>query len=456
MKIIIVGDGKVGGTLAERLSQENHDITVIDRLADRLRQTGEQLDVMTVEGNGATRAVQLEAGVEDADLLIAATASDELNLLACLVARKSGAKHTIARIRDPAYNRDLDLLKDDLGLSMLVNPEMAVAMEISRLLRFPSAITVDTFAKGRVELLQIPIPDSMDGMTLKEFGRSKVSVLICAVERAGKVYIPSGTFRLLKGDKISFVASAGNSEAFLRQIGYISSPIREVMLVGGGRIGYYLAAALLERGMSVTIIEARHERCEELSELLPRASIICGNGTDQQLLLEEGLQHMDAFVALTGIDEENILMGLYAGVHTKAKVVTKLNRVGFEDVIDNLNLGSVFYPRYVAAEQIVRYVRAMQNSLGSNVETLYHLAGTRIEALEFRVTAGAKLCGIPLQQLHFRENLLIASINRDGHIIIPGGSDTIEQGDTVIVVTTNHGLNDLNDILARNPQEGTA
>lgn len=452
MKIIIVGDGKVGATLADRLAREGHDVTVIDRRAETLRQTSEQLDVMTVEGNGATLAVQMEAGVDTADLLIAVTASDELNLLACLIAKKAGAAHTIARVRDPAYSRDLNLIKDDLGLSLSVNPEMAAAAEIARLLRFPSAIKVDTFAKGRVELLQIRIPKALEGMTLKNFGKFRAKVLVCAVERADKVHIPSGDFRLQAGDRISFVASAGDSEAFLQQIGFASTPIRQVMLVGGGRIGFYLAAQLLARGMAVTIIEANAARCEELSELLPKATIIHGDGTNQQLLNEEGLAHTDAFAALTGIDEENILMGLYAAGRSRAKIVTKLNRTAFEDVIGKLDLGSVFYPRYIAAEHIVRYVRAMQNSYGSNVETLYQIVGDQAEALEFRVSTSAQLCGVPLESLQFRDNLLIASINRQGRILIPRGSDTIEPGDTVVVVTTNHGLNDLNDILAHRPQ----
>jgi trk system potassium uptake protein TrkA len=447
MKIIIVGVGKVGATLAEQLAREGHDVTVIDRRAEALRQISEQLDIMAVEGNGATLAVQLEAGVDSADLVIAVTSTDELNLLTCLIAKKSGARHTIARVRNPEYIQDLSIVKEELGLSLSVNPEMAAAAEIARLLRFPSAIKVDTFAKGRVELLQIRIPKTLVGLQLKDMSRFKTKVLICAVERGDTVTIPGGHFQLKEGDRISFVASAADSASFLKQIGFASTPIRSVMLVGGGRIGFYLAVQLLAMGMAVTIIETDVKRCEELSEALPKATIIHGDGTNQQLLLEEGLAHMDAFAALTGIDEENILMGLYAAGHSGAKIITKLNRTAFEDVIGKLDLGSVFYPRYIAAENIVRYVRAMQNSYGSNVETLYQIVNNKAEALEFRVSHGSRVCGIPLEELHFRKNVLIACINRQGKILIPRGSDTIEPGDTVVVVTTNQGLDDLNDIL---------
>ena len=324
MKIVIVGDGKVGATLAEQLSGEDHDITVIDRRAEALRQTSELLDVMVVEGNGATLEVQLEAGVDSADLVIAVTSTDELNLLACLIAKKAGARHTIARVRSPEYSRDLGFIKEELGLSLAVNPELATATEIARLLRFPSAIQVDTFSKGRVELLQIRIPKALVGLKLKDMSRFRAKVLICAVERGDAVHIPDGRFQLKEGDRISFVASAADSAAFLQQIGFVSSPIRQVMLVGGGRIGFYLASQLLSRGMAVTIVESDRTRCEELSDQLPQATIIHGDGTNQQLLLEEGLAHMDAFAALTGIDEENILMGLYAASRSKAKIITKL------------------------------------------------------------------------------------------------------------------------------------
>lgn len=456
MKIIIVGGGKVGATLAEHLAREEHDVTIIDRRAEALRQASERLDVMTVEGNGATLAVQMDAGVDTADLLIAVTSTDELNLLACLIAKKAGARHTIARVRNPEYSLDLNFVKEELGLSLTVNPEFSTAVEIARLLRFPSAIKVDTFAKGRVELLQIRIPKALEGLKLKDIGRFKARVLICAVERGDTVYIPDGRFQLRSGDRISFAASAADSAAFLRQIGFVSTPVRSVMLVGGGRIAFYLASQLMSMGMAVTIIESNAERCEELSELLPHATIIHGDGTNQQLLLEEGLSHMDAFASLTGVDEENILISLYAAGQSKAKTVTKLNRTAFEQVIGKMDLGSVFYPRYIAAENIVRYVRAMQNSYGSNVEALYQIMGNQAEALEFRVSHNSRVCGIPLGELHLRKNLLVASINRQGRILIPKGDDTIEPGDTVVVVTTIRGLGDLNDILDnRHTSEGS-
>ena len=438
MKIVIVGDGKIGSTLAEQLSREGHEITIIDRSGEPLQQTSEDLDILCIEGNGATYATQMEAGVDAADLLIAVTMSDELNLLCCLVAKKIGARHTIARVRNPEYSGELSLISEDLGLSLSV--------------RIPSAIKTDTFANGHVELLKVQIPpDSiLAGKTLMEMpGLVKSKILVCAVERGEQgIYIPSGSFRLEAGDRISFVASIRDAQAFFHQIKLAVSRVRTVMIVGGGHIAYYLAKQLTDLGMGVKIIEANYERCLQLSTLLPKAEILHGDGTNEGFLRECGIAQTDAFAALTGIDEENVLMGLYVRkTFPKVKVITKINRYSFQSIIETMDLGSVFNPRFSTSNVICRYARSMQTSLGSNVETLYKLVGGKAEALEFRVAEGSAVCGIPLQTLRLRKNLLIGCINRAGKILIPSGQDTIEPGDTVVVVTSVTGLNELDDIL---------
>ena len=452
MKIIIIGDGKIGSVLAEQLSKERHAVTLIDQNVEALTQSNNDLDVMIVEGDGASRAIQAEAGAADADLVIACTGADELNLLCCLIAKKLGARHTIARVRNPQYVEELDLIKDDLGLSMTINPEAECAREMARVLRFPSALEIDTFAKGRVEILKLRIDEGspLDGMTLMELGRFKAKVLICAVERGEQeVHIPSGVFRLQAGDLISVVARPVEAIRFFRQIGVARTKVRQSMIIGGGRIGFYLAKELLASGMDVKIIESDYTTCEELSEALPDATVLHGDGTDQRLLLEEGLEHMDAVVALTGIDEENIIISLYAGRTTGAKVITKVNRDSYSQIVSQLELGSVFYPRRICADNVVRYVRAMQDSDAyASMETLCKIAGGKAEALEFRVTREASYCGKPLMELSLRNNLLIGCISRGGKIITPRGNDTIEVGDSVIVVTTHSGIATLDDIFA--------
>ena len=453
MKIVIIGDGKIGSVLAEQLSRESHEVTLIDHHSTPLEQSNMDLDVMVVEGDGSSHLIQKEAGADQADLVIACTGADELNLLCCLIAKNLGAKHTIARVRNPKYVDELALIKDDLGLSMSINPERECAVEMARVLRFPSAIKIDTFAKGQVEILKLVVTaDSpLDGIALMEMGKFKSKVLICAVERGERdVYIPSGEFRLQAGDRISVVASPREAQRFFRHIGIAKAKVRQAMLIGGGHMAYYLAKQLLESGMDVKIIESSLAQCEVLSEMLPEATIIHGDGTDQRLLLEEGVEHMDAVSAMTGIDEENILISLYAGRATKSKVITKVNRDSYEEIVGSLQLGSVFYPRRICADNVVRYVRAMQASDAyTSMESLSKIASGKVEAMEFRVMAAASFCGIPLQELSLKDNLLVACISRHGEIITPRGSDTIEVGDSVIVVTTHGGLDSLDDIFVQ-------
>ena len=450
MKIIIIGCGKVGRTLTEQLATEAHNITVIDTNPKKIQEVTEDLDVLGITGNGASISTLQEAGVEQADILISVTGSDELNLLCCLMAKKNAKCHTIARVRNPLYNKEIRFIREQLGISMIINPELTTAREILKVLKFPSAIKVDTFAKGRVELLKFHIPaDSVlhNMQVLEVSAQLHCNVLICAVERENDVMIPDGRFRMQAGDKISFIGSPEEAAKFFRQININTTAIGSAMFVGGGKITYYLAKLLENTKIKIKIIEQDLNRCNELSELLPKALIIHGDGSDQKLLLEEGLTQTEAFCSLTGFDEENIMLSLYAASMTTAKLVTKINRIAFEDVIQKMNLGSIIYPKLITADNILQYVRAMQNSMGSNVETLYKIVANKAEALEFRVGKDSPVAGVPLEKLSFKDNLLIACINRNGKIITPRGKDTIETGDTVIVVTTHSGLKDLKDIL---------
>ena len=450
MKIIIVGCGKVGTTLAEQLNRENHDITLIDCDSEALQSISDSTDVMSVTGNGAVYQVQMEAGIKEADLLIATTNSDELNMLCCLIAKKAGNCHTIARIRNPEYSAEINYIREELNLSLAINPELAAAREIARLLRFPNAIKIELFAKGRIELLKFLIPkDSiLDRMKVMDVvSRLKSNVLICAVERGDNVVIPDGNFEMRGGDKISFIAPHADCADFFRKAGIENNTVNSAMFVGGGKLTVYLAKALADTKIKIKIIEQDEERCRILSEILPHAMIIHGDGSDQKLLLEEGIRQTEAFASLTGFDEENILLSLYAASQSGAKLITKVNKIAFENVINALNLGSVIYPKMLTADIILQYVRAMQNSMGSNIETLYKIVADKAEALEFRVRGDSPVLGIPLEKLRTRNNLLVACINRNGRIIMPRGKDTLEAGDTVIIVTTHTGLNDLKDIL---------
>ena len=450
MRIIIVGCGKVGRTITEQLSQEGHDVAIIDTDSIVIHDITNNFDVMGVVGNGASYIVQREAGIEEADLLIAVTGSDELNLLCCLFARKAGNCSTIARVRNPMYNKEINFIKGELGLSMVINPEYAAATEIARLLRFPSAIKIDTFAKGRVELMKFIIPEgsTLHNNSLIDVARRiKSDILVCAVERKDEVVIPNGNFVLKEKDMITLVASPTNARDFFNEIGVETHQVKNTMIVGGGTVAYYLAAQLLSMGIAVKIVEQDKKRCEELSELLPDAVIINGDATNQDVLMEEGIAHCESFVSLTGIDEGNIFLSLFAKSVSKAKVITKVNRISFDEIINTFNLGSLIYPKFITSEYIIQYVRAMQNSIGSNVETLYRIIENKVEALEFLINEDAPVVGIQLEDLKIKDNILIACINRGGKIMIPNGRSEIKVGDTVIIVTTQKGLQDIKDIL---------
>ena len=450
MQIIIVGCGKVGRALAAQLSGEDNNVTVVDTNGDVVKTVANYYDVMGVTGNGASYSVLAEADIEHTDVLIAVTHNDEVNLLCCVVARKAANCHTIARVRNPVYSEERAFLRKELGLSMIINPEYAAAQEIARLLRFPSAIEIDSFSKGRIEMLRFRVPAAsmLNGLALRELPQKlPMDVLICAAERGEEVLIPDGNFVIRSGDLLSMIAIPGNAAAFFKKVGISTNQVKNTMIIGGGEITYYLSKLLLNMGIRVKIIEKRRERCEELSDLLPKATIICGDGSDRELLREEHLEQMDSLVAGTDMDEENIILSLYARDRVRAKVVTKLNHLDFNDVIHSLDLDSLIYPKNIAAEYILQYVRAIGNSMGSNVETLYKLMDGRVEALEFLVHKNSDLAGIRLRDMRLKRNLLIAGIGRKGRLIIPGGQDEFLPGDSVIVVTTDSGFQDIHDIL---------
>lgn len=451
MNIIIVGCGKVGLTLAEQLCQEEHAVTLIDTDQERLDDAVNSMDVQAVLGNGTSYQTQIEAGVRNADLLIAVTDQDELNMLCCLIARKAGNCQTIARVRNPGYYQDIGFIKDDLGLAMVINPERAAAQDIFRLLQIPSALDVDTFDKGKVNMIRFKIEagSPLDGKNMMSINNMLGGrMLVCIRERAGEVVIPSGNTELKAGDKISVVIPMTEIGAVLQRLQLRKKAIRSVMIVGGGNTTVYLTRMLQDAGLQVKIIENSLERCEELAERVPKAQIIHGDSTDKQLLQEEGLRDAEAFVCLTGLDEENIMLALYAEKVSKAKVITKIGRIDFEEVVEDLSLGSVIYPKNITAEIIVRYVRALENASGNNVETLYQMLDGRVEAMEFVVRPGStNIVGVPLQQLGLKKNILICSINRRGKIITPTGQDSIQEGDIVVLVTTHKGIRDLGDIV---------
>ena len=451
MRIIIVGLGNVGTTIARSLSHEGHDLTVIDISEAAVRNCTAGLDIMGLVGNGATTEMLKTAGIENTDLMIAVTNSDEKNLLACLVARKAGHCNTIARVRDPEYRKEINHIKDDLGLSFYVNPEHAAAGSIARLLKFPNAIEVDTFVKGRVELLKMKIEEGsvLDGIVLKNMRNTlHCDILVCMVERAEQTLIPDGNFVLKSGDLISFVASAKKANAFFKEVKVLQGRVKSAMIIGGGETTEYLAEQLITNGVDVKIIEKDMKRCEALAEILPEATIVNGDGTDKGLITEEGVERVESFIALTNQDETNVMMSFYVGKkNPKAKRIVKINKNAYEDIISEMDLGSIVNPKAITAEIVVKYVRAMQNSMGSNVETLYRIGDGKAEALEFYVREGSPLIGKPIMQLPIDNNVLIACIVHNNVIEIPTGHSVIAAKDTVIVVTTNAGYEDLKDIL---------
>ena len=451
MKIVIIGDGKVGFKLAKQLSEENYDVVMIDNDSSRLETANNTLDVFCVKGNGVSAEVQMEADVPHADLVVACASSDEQNMLSCLVARHLGAKHTIARVRNPIYYKQIDALKEDLHLSMAINPEHVVANEIARVLIFPAADKVEVIMKGRVELVEFQLKEDNDiiGCKLVDiYKKYLIKLLVVAVKRGNEVYIPDGEFVLEKGDKLYIAATHANIEQFFKLIGKRQNRVKNVIICGGGRVGFYLAKQLCSLDMNVKVIEYNMEKCEFLCEQLPNATIIHGDATEHELLVEEGVRDADAFIALTSLDEENIIMGLFAKKQGVPKIVAKVNEDSRAEMIEGFGIDSIVSAKTATADAIYSYIGARQNSLSnSNVESLYRLVDDRVEALEFVVKEDAKYANIPLKDLKLKPNILIVCIGRKREVIIPSGNDCIKPGDIVVVVTKSKKIRDITDIL---------
>lgn len=453
MRIVVVGAGKVGRVLTEQLAAEKHDIVVIDQDSDLIESLVNIYDVRGVAGNGGCYDIQKDAFEDGADLLIATTSSDETNILACLVAKKLGTPHTIARIRNPEYEKQLHFMREELGLSMVVNPEKATAREIARVLRFPSAIKREQFCRQRFELVEYRINEGnpLVGLQLSDLYRNiRVKILICAVARGQQTIIPTGATVLQKGDKIYLTASARDLESFFRKLNIFKARANNIMIVGASRIAYYLVKELQDIQKRVTVIDSNAARCQAMSEKFPGVLVIHGDGADSELLSEERISEMDAFVPLTGLDETNIILAMYASQFPNCKVVAKINRPSFADLANQKGLvDSVVSTAAVTSETIARYVRAMQNSFDSdNIKTLHRLVGGRVEALEFNVGPGLPFIGVPLKDLNLREGLLVAGIVRqNGAPVIPSGADALQEGDDVVIVTTDTTLHALRDIV---------
>lgn len=447
MKIVIIGAGKVGYNLAYNLEKEGHEVTIIDKNPLVLKKAEENLDVMCIKGSGVSTSTLIEAGVNEADLLIAVTNSDEVNMVCCLTAKKLNVTHTVARIRDNDYARELFSLKEELDIDMVINPEFAAAEEIAQVINFSAAIDVENFAKGKVKMIQLKITKDMPivGKSIEEIiNKAKLSVIIVSVIRDNDVIVPNGKFVLEENDRIFIIGKGSNIYKFFGASHILTQKLKNIMILGGGRISYYLSNMLLDMGMNVKIIEINKERCLELSELLPKATIINADGTDEEFLLSENIEEMDAFIAVTGIDEENFLSSLLAKQKGVKKVITKMSRTNYTNIINSLGLDNVIIPKVIVANQILKYIR------GSHIESLYRIVDGKVEVLEFVADDESKILNVPLKYIKFKPDVLIATIARKS-IIIPNGNDSIQKGDRVIVVTKDKNVSSLDDlILGRN------
>ncbi len=451
MDIIVIGCGKIGLTILSNLVSEGHNVMVIDNNPNVIEETNNIYDVMGVCGNGADYEALKEAGADKADLVIATTDSDELNMLSCYIAKRMGAKYTVARIRNPEYNDEsLNFMKRQLDISLAINPELLAARELFNILKLPSAAKIETFSGKNFEMIELKLRDNslLDGVRIADIrSKFKAKVLICAVQRGEEAYIPDGEFVLKSGDKIGLSANHTEITRFIKELGILQKKARSIMIFGGGRIAYYLAKMLTLAGFATTIIEHDRKTCDELSEALPKAVIVNGDGAEQELLLEEGLLSVDAFVSLTGMDEENILVSAFAQSKNVPKVITRVNRDELTPMAEHLGLDCIVSPKSTVANAIVQYARALENSAGSSMETLYKLMDDKVEALEFMVKADFPKLNVAFKELKFKKNILIAGIKRDRVSIIPSGEDMLKSGDRVIVFAANQRINTLSDIL---------
>ena len=451
MNIIVVGCGKIGTTILSSLVAEGHNVVALDSNPDTINEITNLYDAIGICGNGNDCDTLSEAGVEKAELFVAVTGSDEFNMLSCFLARRMGAKHTIARIRNPEYNdQNLGFIKKQLGLSMAINPDLLAAQELFNILKLPSAAKIETFSRRDFEMIELKLRQEsvLDGVSLIELRKKyDVKLLVCVVQRDNEVFIPDGSFVLKSGDKIGISATTSEILRFLKMLGVMQKQARNIMILGGSRTAYYLSKMLIGIGNTVKIVEKDHKRCIELSETLPNAVIINGDGAGQELLNEEGLSSMDAFISLTGMDEENILISFYAAAQNVPKVISKVNRDEFMYLAEKIGLDCTISPKNIISDILVRYARALENSLGSNVETLYQIMDAKAEALEFNIVADSAVTEIPLKDMKLKPNTLIAGIMRGRKIIIPSGDDMILPEDKVVIITSGYKLNDISDIL---------
>ena len=450
MKIVVIGDGKVGRTIIEHMSREKHEVIVIDNNPKVIEQIVDMYDVMGVCGSGTSYETLKEAGVKKADVVCATTSSDEINLLACVVAKSLGAKSTIARVRGHEYSQQVELMCQELEIAMIVNPEKEAADEILNIINLPEAAQIESFRKGKLEIVELFIPEKspLVGLSLSSMhAKFPMEMLVGIVERSDEVFIPNGSFVLAAKDKIHVVASRTNLRSFLAKLGFEETKLKDIMIIGGGKLSYYLAQQLIKGKYRVKIIEHNHDRCIELSDLLPQATIIHGDGTDQSLLLDEGLNGIDAVVSLTGIDEENIIISMYAQKQNVKKVIAKINKTALSNILESVGVASVISPKDITADRIISYVRSTNNSSNSNIERIFKLANGNVEAVEFVAKAKSKVIDKPIKNLSLRPNTLLAAIIRGDEVIIPTGNTAILENDSVIVISKDLILYELNDIL---------
>ncbi len=450
MKIIIVGCGRVGQNLAQKLNADGNTVTVVDMNAAKVEDITNRCDIMGVVGNGAMHTVQREAGIETADLLIAVTNSDEQNLLCCVVAKKEGRCKTIARVKNPEYSKETPYLKEQLGLAMVINPEYAAAEEIARVLRFPAAVKIEPFAKGKVELIKFKLSaeSKLIGVSVKEMMEKYPSeILVGTIERGDEAHIASGHFVFEERDIVSIIGTPKNAHEFFKRINYKGNSIKDALLVGGDIITQYLCEILESSSVKLKVIERDYKKCEALCTRFGKVNVIHGSPADKELLKEEGIEKAGAFVTLSPVDEENILLSLFAKEYRSGKLVTKINRSDYDSVINRLDLDTVICPVNLASDHILRFVRATKNARGSNVETLYNIIPDKVEASEFIVKYNSPIANKPLRELKFKKDVLIASITRGNEVIIPRGHDVIQAGDAVVIVSKQLGLQDVTDVL---------
>lgn len=450
MKIVIAGVGRIGYSIAQELSKENHDITVIEQDEKRLKEVENTLDVMTLVGNAASFETLNELKLKDTDLLIAAMKEDELNMLCCLTAKKLGVRHTIARVRNRDYFRQTEFLKDDLGLTMTFNPEEDTASDISRILRFPSASKVESFANSKAESVEIRVGESSPLVNMKLYDlklKTDANILVCAVARGKDVFIPRGDFEIKAGDRINIIGSYREINKFIKKLGGRKHGVKTVLILGGGNIAYYLAKQLANLGITIKVIEKDKKACEKFKTAFPKANVVLADGTNPEILSEEGLEMADAFVAITGDDEDNVISSMFAMSVGVDKVIAKIKESHIIRMLAGNNIDSIVQPSSIATQKIVRYVRSMQNAYDSSLDSLYYIFERKVEIMELKVNENADYLDIPIKQLKVRNDAIIASINRNGICIIPSGDDVIKAGDEVIVATTHKGITKLDKVL---------